>query len=693
MSVFAELKRRNVIRMAGLYLVGAWMLVQVAETVLPVFDIPDWVLRAIMLVLALGFVPSLIFAWVFELTPEGIKRDHEVDRSRSVAPQTGQRMNIMIAVLLSIGLAWYVLDKYAISPAHDAVNVASTQKPIEPAAESAPSVNPRSIAVLPFENLSEEQANAYFADGIQDEILTTLARIGDLTVISRTSTRSYDARPDNLPQIASELGVANILEGSVQKSGNRVRVIVQLIHAATDSHLWAETYDRTLDDIFAVQSEVAQRIADSLSATLTRDERATLASSPTRNPAAYEAYLRGLALNAQGFELNLARAAALAYSEAVRLDPDFALAWAELASMAGYLYHNGVDPETFTAEYVKHAADNASRLQPELVESQLAQGIYRYSAERDFAGAESVFEVVLEKAPNNPTALFYTALAERRQGKWDEALAHFERAAERDPKNAGLLVVIGGETLRNLRRWDEAHRYLDRALALAPNSSLAMFYKLVAYQSEGRLDEAARLLDRIPQAGEDPQIALGRSGQFALERRDDAIIAELEPLLRQPDAALNGFGPQLRIHLAEALKRSGHEERARAIFQSLVDRIGPDPAGQVDDSILPIVLARANAGLGNLELARKQAADAIELYRNDAFYRVFANMAMARVQVQMGENTAAIATLAELLEAPAGLSPGNLRFDPIWDPLRSEPAFQALLDEQPIGGKISDDQR
>ncbi|MGB0132224.1 tetratricopeptide repeat protein [Dokdonella sp.] len=684
MSLFAELKRRNVIRMAGLYLVGAWMLVQVAETVLPVFDVPNWMLRAIMIVMALGFVPALIFAWIFEITPEGIRRDHEVDRTRSIAPKTGQRMNIMIASLLSIGLAWYVLDKFVFSPTRDALNVAASLKPIEPAAEAESTIDAHSIAVLPFENLSEEKANAYFADGIQDEILTTLAKIGDLTVISRTSTKSYDSRPDNLPQIARDLGVANIVEGSVQKSGNRVRVIVQLIHAESDSHLWAETYDRTLDDIFAVQSEVARKIADSLSAKLTSDERATLANKPTNNPEAYDAYLRGLAMNAQGFEVALARKAALAFAEAVRLDPDFALAWAELTTSAGYLYFNGVDPDRFTSEYVKQAADNAFRLQPELIEAQLAQGVYRYNVLRDFADAEAAFEVVLERAPNNPAALFFTALAERRQDKWEEALEHFEKAAHRDPRNVGLMVVIGGESLRILRRWEEAHQWLDRALAIEPNSTLALFYKIDAYQTEGRLEEAARLLDQIPQAGEDPQIAVARSRQFEWERRDDAIIAELEPLLQQPDSALNGFGPALTISLAQALQRSGRDTQARETFQRLVDRIGPDPASQVDDSVLPVIVAQANAGLGNLELALKQAKEALELYRNDAYYRVYAQVALAQVLALAGENEAAIAGLTELLDVPAGVTPAGLRYDRGWDPLREDPAFQALLEDSPI---------
>ena len=254
-----------------------------------------------------------------------------------------------------------------------------------------------------------------------------------------------------------------------------MRVNVQLIAADSDSHLWAETYDRKLDDVFAVQSEIAQKIASSLQAKLTRDERVTLTTRPTTNTAAYNAYLRDLALNAQGFDLAIARKAAMAYADAVRLDPAFALAWAHLAENAGYLYLNGVDPQTWTADYVKRAADTAFRLQPDLAEAQLAQGYYRYCVLRDFEGAAQAFAAVLRKAPNNIQALQYLGLAERREGKWQQALAHLEQAAERDPRNPGLMTTIGGQTLINLRRYDEARVWLDRALAVAPDSSLATY--------------------------------------------------------------------------------------------------------------------------------------------------------------------------------------------------------------------------
>src|SRR5438105_13905483 len=249
MSLVSELKRRNVIRFAGLYLVGAWLLVQVAGTVLPMFGAPDWLPRSIVILLAIGFVPALIFSWVFELTPQGLKRDEDVRPEESIAPQTGRRMDRMIIAVLVLALGYFAFDKFVLAPRRTA-----------PPNESPSAAGAKSIAVLPFENLSEDKANAYFAEGIQDEILTRLAKVADLKVISRTSTQHFKSAPENLPEIARQLGVAHILEGSVQKSGDAVRVNVQLIKAANDSHLWADTFDRKLTDIFSVESEVAKSI-------------------------------------------------------------------------------------------------------------------------------------------------------------------------------------------------------------------------------------------------------------------------------------------------------------------------------------------------------------------------------------------------------------------------------------------------
>src|SRR5712664_4107565 len=332
-SFFAELKRRNVIRFAGLYLVGSWLLVQVASTVLPMFGAPDLLPRSIVILLAIGFLPALIFSWVFELTPEGLKRDEDVAPEQSTTPQTGRRMDRMIIVVLALALGYFAFDKFVLAPRREAALVSSAVPN-----ESKSVINEKSIAVLPFENRSRDPDNAYFADGIQDEILTRLSKIADLKVISRTSTQHYKSAPENLPEIAKQLGVAHVLEGSVQKSGDAVRVNVQLIKAAIDSHIWADTFDRKLTDIFSVESDVAKAIADQLRAHISGREEQVIAAKPTDNPEAYDAYLRGLAYTLKTAVTPANDLAAQKYlREAVRLDPKFALSWALLS----YVDSNG----------------------------------------------------------------------------------------------------------------------------------------------------------------------------------------------------------------------------------------------------------------------------------------------------------------------------------------------------------------
>src|SRR5213594_398280 len=320
-NFFVELKRRNVIRVAGLYLVGAWLVVQVAGTVLPMFGAPEWLPRTIVVLLAIAFVPAVIFSWVFELTPQGLKREDDVAPEQSITPHTGRRMDRMIIVVLVLALGYFAFDKFVLTPRREAALVAS-------GVPNESNIDAKSIAVLPFENRSRDPDNAYFAEGIQDEILTRLSKIADLKVISRSSTQHYKSAPTNLPEIARQLGVAHILEGSVQKSGDAVRVNVQLIKAANDSHLWADTFDRKLIDIFSVESEVAKAIADQLRVHVSGQEEQVIAAKPTDNPEAYDAYLRGLAYTLKTQYTPVHALGAQKYlTEAVRLDPKFALAW------------------------------------------------------------------------------------------------------------------------------------------------------------------------------------------------------------------------------------------------------------------------------------------------------------------------------------------------------------------------------
>ena len=662
MSLIAELRRRNVIRMAGLYLVGAWLLTQVATTVLPLFDVSSLALRVIVLLIVAGFPIVLILSWVYEVTPEGIVRTGDVAPGESITHDTGRRLNMVIIGVLAVAVLFLVAQRY-LFPQH--ANV------------SAAAVSDQSIAVLPFENLSEDKANAFFAEGIQDEILTRLAKIGALKVISRTSTQHYASSPDNLPDIARQLGVANILEGSVQKAGDAVHINVQLIRAATDEHLWADVYDRKLNDIFGVEGEVAGAIADALNAKLSGAEKAAVADKPTQNVAALEAYLRGRALDNSGYGYAVARSQADAYAEAVRLDPGFAPAWAQLSLIEGYLYFNGVDPSRFTPESIKHSADMAQQLAPEQIESQLAQGNYRYRVLHDFDGAAKALEAVVRESPNNGWAVQMLGLVERRQGHWDRALVHLEQAASLDPRNAGLFVAIGGETYSNLRRYDEDRRWLDRALALKPHDVMATTYKALSYMLEGRLEEAAAILDPIPGADIDPTIGMTRVYLRLLQRRDEDAIAEANALLARSDDALEGWRTRIALYLGLAQRRAGHADAARETFAAAAKHAEPLKE-HVDDTLVPIDLAFAYAGAGRNEDAHKQAQRAVELYSNDAIWRPWADQTVIQVDAMAGAHNADIPTIELLLKEPAGVTAALLRLDPAWDPFRGDPRFEKL---------------
>src|SRR5213592_2536105 len=417
--------------MAGLYLFGAWLLTQVASTVLPMFGAPDWLPRSIVSLLAIGFVPTLIFSWVFEMTPQGLKRDEDVRPEESIAPQTARRMNRTIIAVLLLALAYFAFDKFVLAPRR----VAGPHD--FPAGASA-----KSIAVLPFDNLSDDKSNAYFAEGIQDEILTRLSKIAALKVISRTSTRKYKSAPDNLREVGSQLGVANILEGSVQKIANAAHINVQLIRATTDEHVWAESYNRKLDDVFSVEGEVATAIAEQLNAKLSGAEQKAVAEKPTQNAAAYDTYLRAIAID-NATTLDTTKRVAGLHAEAVRLDPQFALAWARLAVARSQLYFNGVDLETNSGAAVKEATDRAILLQPELGEAWLAQGVYRYRVLRDFKGALQSYQEALRRLPNSAFVLEQMAHLQRRLGQVDEAQKHYQAAAQLDPRNIGILLTLG----------------------------------------------------------------------------------------------------------------------------------------------------------------------------------------------------------------------------------------------------------
>jgi TolB-like protein len=547
-------------------------------------------------------------------------------------------------------------------------------------------VSEKSIAVLPFENLSDDKSNAYFADGIQDEILTRLSKIADLKVISRISTKNYKSTPTNLPEIARQLGVAHILEGSVQKSGSAIRVNVQLIKAANDSHLWADTFDRQLTDIFSVESEVARAIADQLQAKLTGQEEQVIADKPTQNPAAYDAYLRGLSIERAQSGFDAAKTAGAAYAEAVRIDPSFALAWASLAIIRSRLYLYGVDATTNTAAATREAADKAMSLQPELAEAWMAQAAYRYRLSRDFRGAVQAYEEASKRFPNSSHILTEWAVVETRLGSWDKAEAHWRKAMDLDPRNSGLLSTVAIEFLSRLRRFPEAHALLDRVSEISPDDQWIHAAKADLFLGEGRLDEAAKELARIPTDSLVDAVVSDRAQLLTWQRQFDGAIAVIERKISAatPGEPLDEWNKILLMGAAYCHEWAGRPEQAKATFTRTLHEINPSNEAVLAPKGfgMPVYLALTYAGLGEKDKALEQAHLAIEQYADDGWVKPDAEAALAQIQARFGDTDAAIAAIPHLLEVPAGTTRADLRYNPLWDPLRKDRRFQKFCEEE-----------
>jgi TolB-like protein/Tfp pilus assembly protein PilF len=685
-NLFAELKRRNVYKVAVAYAVVSWLLIQIATQVFPFFEIPNWAVRLVVLLLVLGFPVALILSWAFEITPEGIKRESEVAPGESITHHTGRKIVGITVVLAVIAAGMFIFQLLRPKSHSQLEGGASATSASLGLAGGRPSIPEKSIAVLPFDNLSDDKSNAYFAEGIQDEILTRLSKIAALKVISRSSTQKYKSAPENLREVGNQLGVANLLEGSVQKIANAVHINVQLIRAATDEHIWAESYNRKLDDVFGVEGEVASTIADQLNAKLSGTEQKVVTDKPTQNTAAYDAYLRGLAIEHTQYSYESYQQAARDYVEAVQLDPNFAFAWARLAVLRSFLYFNAVDPNTNTAGAVKEAADRAMALAPEAGESWIAQGAYRYRVLRDFAGAVTAYKQAQIGLPNNSYLLQNLAFVQRRLGLWQEAEATFKKALELDPRDFQLLGSLGGEFYTYLRRFDDARAAMDRALEISPDSASVRASKAVTFQNEGRLDEAAQELARIPADATDDFVISPRISQAIYERDFNRAISVIERKLQSVPAGqpLDAITELALVQLGFCQQWAGRDEDARRSFSRAIESIKPKPDAPVppDANGTPSTLALAYAGLGEKAKALEQAQRSVKDYDTDGVNKPWALTTLAQIQARFGDHDAAIAALPHLLEVPAGLTTANLKLDPFWDPLRKDPRFQKLCEEK-----------
>jgi serine/threonine protein kinase len=552
----------------------------------------------------------------------------------------------------------------------------------------------RSIAVLPFENLSSDKENAYLADGLQDEILTRLSKIADLKVISRTSTQRYKSAPENLPEIAKQLGVAHILEGSVQKSADAVRVNVQLIKAATDSHLWSDTFDRKLTDIFSVESDVAKAIADQLQAKLTGQEQEVIAAKPTNNPEAYDAYLRGLAYSLKtAFTPENSLGAQKYVKEAVRLDPNFALAWALLSYVdsSGYLTQS-LQPTAALRDEARQAAETALSLQPSLGEALLAKGFYHYACLKDYDTAVKYLEKAERLLPHNSRVLQGLAYIERRRGNWEKSEAYFNEAEKLDPRNVNLLSQHARSYVC-LRRFPEALAKLEQILNITPDDIDTLVLKARIAQAEGDLPRASALLAPLRLGVGYVNALETQVYQAILESRPFGVIAQLKEILASPDQALGYYNGELRFWLGWAQEVAGDHAAARETWSQARSELEPFLKEQPENFVLMGDLALTNMFLGDNAAALALVERAIALFpiEKDALTGPRPLDILARVAARIGDPDRSITTLQKLLlipyEAPLAanppLTPALLRMDPMFEPLRKDPRFQKLVASSP----------
>jgi len=651
---FGEVRRRKVYRVAAAYIIAAGGIIQLASAAFPAWELESWTLRVLIVCLLMGFPVALALAWAFDVTAEGIQVTPDVGASST---HTRRNMILLIAcgIILSAAAGFLLLPRVA---AHKV---------------------DRSIAVLPFQNLSDEKENAYFADGIQDDLLTNLSKIGDLKVISRTSVMSYRATQSNAREIGKALGVSTILEGSVRRVGNQVRVNVQLINVANDQHIWAEDYDRELTDVFAIQSDLAQKIADRLRAKLSPTEKAQIERKPTENNEAYLAFVEGHDLLTRPDRLRAdTEKAEQLFERAIRLDPNFAKAYAALGWVEDWMYHT-FDPTPARKAKARAVAEEALRLEPDLPEAHLARGFYHYYCERDYQGALDEFAIARKSLPNSAEVYLAIGAIQRRQGKWAESTANMEKAASLSPKDAFLLVNLA-DNYRAVDDFEKADSLFDRAIEAAPNSVSARTGKaMLAADLKGDLSEIDKQLAHIqPGTGSDAEGMFGQAYLLMLQRKFHDAVAVLR---RVPADA--GSNEKPKEYLEGALYTfMNDKEHASSAFQRARSILEKAMQEGSDDAYRHMMLGMVLVGLGEKDAAIAEGKRAMQLLpeSQDALDGPKMTVTLAQIYAWTGENDAALELLERSLITPAGVTASSLKLNPIWDPLRSDSRFQALID-------------
>jgi TolB-like protein/Tfp pilus assembly protein PilF len=671
-NFFAELKRRNVIRAAILYVGAVWALAQGISQLGPSVGAPEWATRWFLVAAVIGFPFALVLSWFYEFTPEGLKRESEIDRAESITRRTGRKLDFAIIGVLAVAVVLLLTDRFVL---RHGVNQTTTAPIVE-----------KSIAVLPFENLSEEKQNEYFTDGVQDQILTDLSQIADLKVISRTSVMQYKSGiARNLRKIGEELGVAHVVEGSVQRAANKVRVNSQLIDARNDAHLWAQTYDRDLADVFAIQSEIAKAIADQLQAKLSPNEKKAIEQPPTTDLAAFDLYSRAKSLLLTA-DPDLRKAIEL-LDEAVKRDPSFFDAYCQLAYAHESLYAIiGLDHTPARLALAEAAVQAAIRLRPDAAETHLARAQYLYNGRRDYAGALAELEIARRALPNDPRLFELTGYILRRRGQQEEGLRNLERAVELDPRNFFTLQQIA-LSYQGLGRYADSIAALDRALAIVPDNaetraSRGLYYlcwkadtrplhqtiDAILAQGPGAIARAAdiwflcALAERDPAAAERALVALG----------DNPCWGEA------PITLSRSFGEGLLARMTK------DEARARTAFEAARAQQEKIVQAQPDYGPTLCVLGLIDAALGRKDLALDEGRRAIALtpLEKDVTNGSLVLQYFAITAAWAGEKEIALQQLEAGLRAPVEgnmLSYGALKLLPFWDPLRGDPRFEKIV--------------
>ncbi len=682
MSFFAELKRRNVFKVGIAYVLMAWVALQAADFALDLVDAPNWVIQTLFIVVLIGLPFALFFAWAFELTPEGIKREREVDRSQSITPKTGKKLNFMIIGALAVVVAYLLVDKYVLEDLTGEPIQRTTQAPPEALDEQASSTDEHSIAVLPFANRSRSEDDEFFVDGMHDDLLTQLAKISGLKVISRTTMSQYKDTEKTIPQIARELGVSTILEGGVQRAGDRVRINAQLIDPSGDGHIWAETYDRemTVENLFDIQSEITRQIVSAVRGELTEEESDALAEQPTDNLAAYEAFLRGRAeLDHPDYGPERAYRASEWFQRAVQLDPDFAQAWAKLSTAWSEVVWMAEDDER---EAALEALERARALAPDAVETLLAEGAYEYRINSNYRAAMSRFEAAATKAPANTDALVWLATVGRRLDDWSRAMFHLQTAVDLDPGNMWVKSTYS-ETMILMGDFERAEPMVDSWRISYPEIPTFTTHKIyILLLKDGDIEQARELLDSIrPWGGVWYMISATNTYRYARDFQALLDFIDSEPIAEIcENSSWRAFCEQTR---AEAHLLMGQEESARYHANEALRLDESDPATGITNRANQLAgMARARAVLGQYDQALAAINESLRILPEEDDSLDGRQHAATRAYLLglAGQREPALAEIQRLMELPFGIPPLDLKLNPAWDFLRDDPRFVALYE-------------